>query len=400
MLLNSDALNRVTYLIGDASIAAHLPDVPAKISFDEPIIDYLNDVSKMIMQDPRSKAYSDVITFAFWIRRGSLMKLKERFGREDGIHLGKGVAFHIAPSNVPTNFAYSLAAGLLCGNANVVRVPSKDFAQVGIITDAFMKALNNHEDMKAYVLCVRYERDKEINDLFSLIADVRVVWGGDQTIAELRKSPMPPRSSEITFANRYSLAIIDSDSYLSIKDKNRVAENFYNDTFFSDQNACTSPSIIVWTGSRIREAKEMFWKLEHDLVKKKYIFQSIQSVNKLAKAYLIAAEHDVAIEKHIDNLIVRITMPEITDYIMDYLDNSGYFYEYDCENIRDIAPICNNKHCQTIGYIGDYKAILSLIQSGIKGVDRIVPVGKTMDFDLIWDGYNLPALMTRTVVLA
>lgn len=399
MLLNSDVLNRVTYLTGDASIAAHLPEIPAKVSFDESIIDFLNDVSREIMQDPRSKSYSDLVTFGFWIRKGSVMKMKERFEREDGIHLGKGVVFHIAPSNVPTNFAYSLVAGLLCGNANVVRVPSKEFPQVEIIADAFKKALNHHEDMKAYILCVRYERDKEINDLFSLIADVRVVWGGDQTIAELRKSPMPPRSSEITFADRYSLAIIDSDSYLSIRDKNRVAEEFYNDTFFSDQNACTSPRIVVWTGSRIKEAKEVFWEFEHELVKKKYTFQPIQGVNKLTKACLIAAEHDVTIEKHTDNLIIRVTVPELTDYLTDYLDNSGYFYEYDCENIRDLALICNNRHCQTIGYIGDCKVILPLIQSGVKGVDRIVPVGKTMDFDLIWDGYNLPALMTRTVVL-
>ena len=55
---------------------------------------------------------------------------------------------------------------------------------------------------------------------------------------------------------------------------------------------------------------------------------------------------------------------------------------------------------QTIAYIGDSHVMLPLILSGVKGIDRIVPMGKTMDFDLIWDGYNLPALLTRTVVMA
>ena len=34
---------------------------------------------------------------------------------------------------------------------------------------------------------------------------------------------------------------------------------------------------------------------------------------------------------------------------------------------------------------------------GVRGVDRIVPMGKTMDFDLIWDGYDLVSRLTRTV---
>lgn len=401
MQLSSDVLNRVMYLTGSAEIAEKLSEVAALPPFSDRIVDFLNDVSREIMKDPRSKAFSDVITFAFWIRKASVIKLRERFEEKDGdIRLGKGVVFHIAPSNVPVNFAYSLVSGLICGNANVVRVPSKDFPQVAIITDALNKVLEEKSDMKSYVVCVRYERDKDINDLFSSIADMRVVWGGDQTIAELRKSPLSPRSGEITFADRYSLAIIDSDSYMAIENKNKVAEDFYNDTFFSDQNACTSPRIVIWTGSRIDEAKEVFWEKEHQLVSKKYQFQSIQGVNKLTSSYLISvAIQGCRIEPHNDNLIIRVKVPCLTDSLMDYKDNSGYFFEYDCNNIMELKALCNNKRCQTLSYIGDSKMFISLINTGLKGIDRIVPIGKTMDFDLIWDGYDLPCLLSRIVAI-
>lgn len=400
MQLNSDVLNRVMYLTGSSDIAANLPEVRARVPFDDIVVDFLNDLSRELMRDNNARVFSDVVTFGFWIRKGSVLKLKERFENSDGVRLGKGVAFHIAPSNVPVNFAYSLVAGLLTGNANVIRVPSKDFPQVIIICEAINKVLNNYETLREYVLCVRYDRDKEVNDLFSSIADVRVVWGGDQTIAEIRRSPLPPRTSEITFADRYSLAVIDSDSYLAIENKARVAEDFYNDTFFSDQNACTSPRLIVWTGNKIAEAKKLFWEEEHSLAEKKYTFQSIQGVNKLTQSYLIAvAEPGVKVEEHIDNLIIRVSIPEITDYLMDFRDNSGYFYEYECNDIMNLIPLCNDKRCQTIGYIGDNQVLLPLIQTGIKGIDRIVPIGKTMDFDLIWDGYNLSSLMTRTVIV-
>lgn len=399
--LNPEVLNRVVFLTGNAEIASKLPDIPAKKPFDDSIVDFLNDLSKTLMGMRESKTYSDVVTFAFWVRKASVLRLKERFEAKDSaMHLGKGVAFHIAPSNVPCNFAYTLVAGLLTGNANVVRVPSKDFAQVDILVKAMNKTLDVHEKMKPYVLLVRYGRDKDINDLFSSIADVRVAWGGNNTIAELRKSPIPPRSSEITFADRYSLAVIDSDSYLNIENKTKVAEDFYNDTFFSDQNACTSPRILIWTGHCIEEAKAAFWAEAHALVKSKYTFQPIQGVNKLTSSYRIAvAEPGCKVEKHVDNLIIRVRVPEVTDFLMDYRDNSGYFFEYDCDNILEIKDLCNDKRCQTIGYIGDSKVVVPLLEAGVKGIDRVVPMGKTMDFDLIWDGYNLPALLTRTIVM-
>lgn len=392
--------DRVKYIAGSSDAAALLTAVRALPPFDDSVIEFLNQISKVLMKDGRSKTYSDVITFAFWIRKGSLLKLKEKFARKNEVRLGKGIVFHIAPSNVPVNFAYSLVAGLLTGNANIVRVPSRSFPQIDIIADAINHVLEEYSLMKQYVFCVRYDRNKDINDMFSSIADMRVIWGGDQTIEELRRSPLPPRSGEVTFADRYSLAVIHSNSYLAIRDKERVAEDFYNDTFFSDQNACTSPRVIIWTGDKIEMAKKEFWDAEHDLVEKKYVFQAIQGINKLTQSYMIAnAEEGVKIEKHTDNLIIRVKVPEITEYLMDYRDNSGYFYEYDCKNALDIGPLVNDKRCQTIAYIGDKDLLLPLIEKGVRGIDRIVPMGKTMDFDLIWDGYNLPALLTRTIVM-
>ena len=401
---NHDVLSKVNFLTGNAEFIEKISDINAKVPFENSIIEFLNDVSRELMSNKNAKAYSDVITFAFWIRKSSLLKLKERFEKKDGaFHIGKGVAFHIAPSNVPVNFAYSLTAGLLNGNANIVRVPSKNFEQIALISEAFEKVLEKerYQEFKSYVLLVRYERDKNINDLFSSVADVRVIWGGDNTIEELRKSPLPPRSTEITFADRYSIAFIDSDSYLEIENKIRVAEDFYNDTFFSDQNACTSPRIIIWTGNKISEAKKIFWEEEHKTAIKKYNFQPIQGVNKLTQSCLIAvAEHGVKVENHQDNLIIRVSVPEIKNNLMDYRDNSGYFYEYECDDILKIKNLCNDKRCQTVAYIGDKKIFLPLIQSGIKGIDRIVPVGRTMDFDLIWDGYDLSSSLSRNIVLA
>lgn len=395
-----EVLKEVTYLVGNDEIVASLNDTCPKHPFDDSVVDFLNALSKTLMKSREAKAYPDVITLGFWMRKSSVLALKERFEDEssDIIKIGRGVAFHIAPSNVPVNYAYSLLTGLLTGNANVVRVPSKDFPQVSIINRAINEVIEEYPDMKKYICLVRYGRDQKVNDLFSSLADARIIWGGDNTIAEIRKSPLGPRAGEIAFADRYSLAVIDSEKYLTVSDKERLAEEFYNDTYLSDQNACTSPRLVVWMGEKKKEAKELFWKFEHDLVKRKYQFQPIMGINKLTSSYLVAAAKEgTHIEKHEDNYIVRVNVPEVRPELMELKDNSGFFFEFDCDDILEIRDFCNNTHCQTIGFLGEKKAIMPLLVSGIKGVDRVVSIGKTMDFDFIWDGYNLVERLTRTI---
>ena len=394
-----DVLRGVTYLVGNDEIVAALKDVSPKCPFDDSVVEFLNSLSKILMKSREAKAYPDVITLGFWMRKSSVLALKERFVTDSSdIKIGRGVAFHIAPSNVPVNYAYSLLTGLLTGNANVVRIPSKDFPQVSIINKAINEALEEYPDMKPYICLVRYGRDQKVNDMFSALADTRIIWGGDNTIAEIRKSPLGPRAGELAFADRYSLAVIDSDKYMEVSDKERLAEEFYNDTYLSDQNACTSPRLVVWMGEKKEEAKELFWKYEHDLVKKKYQFQSIMGINKLTSSYLMAVSKEgVHVEQREDNYIVRVNVPEVNPDLMQLKDNSGYFFEYDCDDIIEIRDFCNNTHCQTIGFLGEKETIMPLLISGIKGVDRVVPIGKTMDFDFIWDGYNLVERLTRTI---
>lgn len=401
---NSNAvLDKVSYLVGDKNIVLEMQNCPTRKPFDDEVVDFLNDLSKELMQNRMAKAFPDIVTLGFWLRRASITKLMERFVLENDTRVGRGVAFHIAPSNVPVNYAYSLFTGLICGNANVVRIPSKDFPQVAIINGAINKVLEKHKNIKPYISLVRYERNTEINDILSSLCDTRVIWGGDATIAEIRKSALHPRATELTFADRYSLAVIDSDCYInnSTDEKYvaRVASDFYNDTYLSDQNACTSPRVVVWMGNAKEEAKEIFWKELHKLASEKYIFQQIQGVDKLSVEYIAAASKVTGMQenKKTDNTLVRVQVSGMPFELMKHRGNSGYFYEYDCSDVMEIRDFCNNTHCQTIGIIGDTDIVKPLFESGIKGVDRVVPVGHTMDFDFIWDGYNLVERLTRTI---
>ena len=389
------------YVIGNSEIVADMETVKPLEPFADSVLMFFNDLSKILLKEGR--AYSDVATFGFWCRRSALLNEKAAY-TDIASRLGKGVVFHSTPSNVPVNFAFSFASGLLAGNANIVRMPGKVFEQVDIICRAVNELITTtHVDMVPYIAFVKYPPIKEITDAFCSISSTRVVWGGDATIAEMRQSPLCPRANEITFADRHSIAVIDADGYLAINEKEKIAQDFYNDTYFSDQNACTAPRVIVWLGKDKEKAKQAFWVHAHKLIKEKYNMASVQAIGKRAAFYRAASEIDAQLvedkEMGSDEFITRIKV-DCLNGLMRYKYNSGFFFEYDADHIDDILPLCDER-CQTLTYCGIDKDVLHnlLKNQRPRGVDRIVPMGKSMDFTLIWDGHDLIREMSRYIMI-
>jgi len=365
--------------------------------FDDNVLEFFNDLSKPLM---KVREYTDVATFGFWCRKAALLKEKEKYDDLE-YRLGKGIVFHSTPSNIPVNFAFSFAAGLLAGNANIVRLPGKDFEQVTIIIDAIKELFaGKHASLMPYLCFVKYTPDKELHDKFSTVCDVRVIWGGDGTINELRQSPLKPRATELTFADRYSIAVINADEYIKAEDKPKIAQDFYNDTYFSDQNACTSPRIIFWIGDRKKEAQKAFWESVRILAKDKYKLAPVQAVGKLAMFYKTTVNLPVSLIDAEDNYVTRISVNNADERLMRFKYNSGFYFEQDINDLKDILPICGER-LQTLIYYGLAKEELTdfFAEYRPKGIDRAVPMGKSMDFTLTWDGYDLIRQLSRKIVL-
>ena len=110
-----------------------------------------------------------------------------------------------------------------------------------------------------------------------------------------------------------------------------IARDFYNDTFMFDQNACTSPRIIVWHGNNISDAKRLFWNKIHLIAENEYDIPDIRYIDKFTKSCLFLANfEDANMLSHDDNLIIRIKVDRLSKQMIDYLGNCGFFIEYDC----------------------------------------------------------------------
>lgn len=371
--------------------------------FSNESIHFLDVLSKNLLNDKKTKLYPDVATFGFFCRKGNIIKLKKKYVNTENIRLGRGIIFHIAPSNVPVNFAYSLLCGILSGNTNIVRVPSKNFEQIEIIINAIEKISreSKYKTFSKRLVLLRYDRQNNATNYFSSLCDVRVIWGGDQSILQIRKNELPPRAFDITFSDRYSLCAINADEYIKEERKDKIAQAFYNDTYLFDQNACTAPHLIFWLGDKknVKESKNIFWKTLHDLATLKYEVQPVISVDKLTALYTQSIRSEnIKKQDSIDNLVWRIELEKLPKDIDKYRCTSGYFSEFHAKSISELSKIVNRKY-QTLAYYGIKKSELECFIKERKpsGIDRIVPIGKTTDFSLTWDGYDLIETLSRSV---
>ncbi|MDD7313190.1 MAG: acyl-CoA reductase [bacterium] len=390
-------MNGVEYVIGTADIINR----PMQV-YDDISCAFIAELSAEILKSPLARTYPDLSALAFWGRKANLQKLKEAFGDTAG-RLGRGLCFHIAPSNIPVNFAFTYLFGLLAGNANIVRLPSKTFPQIDALCALMKKVLTRYPEIEMRTAFVRYPRNNEITEAFCKIADARMIWGGDQTIENIKSLPASPRCVDIAFADRYSLAIIDGEAVLQAdaEQMKRLAENFYNDTWLMDQNACSSPQIILWQNDS-DEARKKFWDAAFAVAEAKYALQDAVSVDKYTLFCTEAVSNDNAENfARNGNLLYREEVKALTPDIINHRGKGGYFFEHSLKDVRELCAVITEKF-QTITYFGIDATVLreELIAANIRGIDRIIPVGKAMDIDVIWDGHDLVRELSRIISLA
>ncbi len=388
--------HRIKYLVGH-----QVPAASSLKPYNQVACEFLDELSGVLRKDNNTKRYADIVSLAFWCRKANLLKMKQKF--TDGeLRLGRGLVFHITPSNVPVNFAFSYFFGILSGNSNIVRVPSKDFPQTKIICDAINQVLKNdtYQLIKDSTLLISYGRDKEITDFYSSICDARIIWGGDEAIRNIRQSPTKEKAIEIPFGDRYSFAVFSSEKILEASDTELqdIANKFYNDTYLMDQNACSTPHLIAWKGRDKEAAKERFWNSVF-LIAKKYDLAPIKVVDKYTKLCEYAMKgYDISKISTYENLIYLVDMDRIPEDISTLRGSFGLFFQYDIDNLDDMAPYITER-VQSLIYYGMEQEELRyfVMENHLGGIDRIVPLGQALDIGTYWDGYDIIGMLSRRI---
>lgn len=374
--------------------------------YDEHICDFLNDWSVLLRNDAEAKTYPDVMSFSFWCRKGNILQLKEAYEkREPGCRIGRGMIFHIAPSNVAVNAAFTYVFGLLAGNANVVRVSSKKHPQIICLCRVLSQVLHRceYQDIFQITSFVTYDREEDYTASYSTACDARVIWGGDDTIQTVRRISIPVRAVEVTFADRYSFGILDGEYLETLDDAGwrALVHGFYNDTYLMDQNACSTPHLLFWIHAD-SEIKEKFWQmvyektLQYDLLEQK-VSDKYTQLNEIS-----ALQPEITKITRYKNYLYVIDLVRekmSKDASLCYRGKFGMFFQTDLHTLDELPDFLDNRvqTCAVAG-INPQKIKDIIFERKCFGIDRIVPFGKTLDIGVVWDGYDMIQQLSRVIV--
>lgn len=365
-------------------------------------------LSTRILRHPVLRADAASVSLAYWLRRANIDRLAAAFERRLAsepslVPVAVGRVFHVAPGNVDTVFVYSWALAWLCGNQSIVRVSSQRTRVLAALLETLADEMADDPALEKGNRFVTYPHDAVTSATLSLWADHRVVWGGDETVSTLRALPIAPHASERAFSSKYSFSVVQADAYLAADDATiaTLASGFFNDIFWFDQMACSSPHQIVWDGAPelVDAAIARFHRaLEAEIDRRGYRGGDSGAMHRLVYAFDLACE--VAVEGDLTQReFLGLRLADDAPWRRDVC-GGGLFTHRRVETLADVAGAAG-PDVQTVTHYGleraDLVALAELL--GTRGVDRLVPVGEALAFDVTWDGYDLIGDFIRRVVV-
>jgi hypothetical protein len=387
-----------------ADFEAMLAGVRPTACFDPAALETLNRLSRFLLAHPVLRAEPAWVALGYWLRKAAVTRLREDFEARlpaSVVAAPRGLAFHLPPRNVDTLFLYSWALSFLVGNANLVRLPSVPPDAVRVVLDALLPILEETGAARGNAF-VSYEADGAETARLSLHADLRLIWGGDEKIRRISVLPAKPRCVTLSFADRFSFSLIRTAAYLALDEagRNELARLAYNDIYLFDQMACSSARLFVWwsDGEDDHAARRDFGhRLAAEARSRSYAVMPHTALSKFAAANRSAIDLRVEAVSREGGTLTDVALAELAD-IREESPGGGFLYSVSLRDLDELADFVGVKD-QSLSYFGlSREECLDLARRlATRGIDRIVPIGQSLNFDSVWDGFDLLSAMSRAV---
>ena len=383
------------------------PEENTRGIFDDDAVDCLEELSALFMKDPAYRQYPEIYALGFWCRRAHIEKIRNEYQERNGSgeRGGRGLALHIAPSNMPTMFAYSWITSLLAGNPNIVRLSERS----NEITEAAVRGINSvlnrpeFGKLKGQNAFVTFPRGGRTLEDISKTAAARVIWGGDETVENICSIPKKDGCIDIAFPDKYSVALFRMSDFRELEEKEikHLAHLFYNDTLGADQNACSSPRTVFWLNDagaqeEAAEVREKWWTAFAEEAKNYDLQPWIATEKYRTLCRMYATQDGLGTVRRWGNRLYLVPAANNGRDLTELEARFGMFYEIEIDSLDELMPYMKEK-IQTIVSSGSQSEIYEKIRStGCEGVDRVVTIGEALDFNTIWDRKDLVEMLSCT----
>jgi hypothetical protein len=333
-------------------------------------------------------------------------------------------------------FMYAAILSLLCGNQNIIRLSSARGGSSALVVTALQQLSADYPNQCARLQLVACShQDAELTALLAQV-DGRVLWGSDDAILAQRQLPMPAHARELCFHHKLSLCVLNASYVIQQFSCTETSANaqqmlalFVRDHLTFAQQACSSAKVLVWQGSDLEcvTAQQLFWPALTAYVALHPVasLQETEHFQALAAAQYFAmqgyAQSDAA-DPHLSSVaqehgrpvdiatpttsalqwtapFARLQIPHLREAITLEHPGCGLFIELTVATLDELLPQLAQAH-QTISYVGFTAAqCAAWLAQCPRGVERMVPLGQSLQFGPIWDGIDLVLQFSRLRVI-
>lgn len=375
----------------------------------EAIILILDKYSRKISLDSNLLSVEGAAFFSFFLRKSNVEKLIQNSIGDKSylnkfIHKGngkfvkaqsRGIACHWIAGNIPTLAFYSLFQSVIAKNSNIVRVPRNSvnlvlslLAQLDDIEVEFNSKVYNSKDILKNISLIFFDSNNELlNKNMSIIADVRIIWGGEKAVNSINMLRKKTTCKDVVFGPKYSFAVFDKN-IIESSECQKYMDKFVIDVATFNQEACSSPQVLFIEKSSI-PLKNTVEKLAKAFEKLDKRHPNIINESTAAQIINIRGIYGLSLDKNLccsKDLGYTILIND--ELALENPVGGRCLFIKEIDSIFDVEDLITRR-IQTIGIACTDKDKIIKFADRVTnlGVDRIVNVGLMNIYDYPWDGF-------------
>ncbi|MBE5963902.1 MAG: acyl-CoA reductase [Lachnospira sp.] len=316
----------------------------------------------------------------------------------------RGLVCHWLAGNVQVLGMFVLIQSILTKNVNMLRVSSRDNGAFKALLSVFEDevyttkggyTINGNDLLKTIAVVFFNHSNKKANIQMSMLADVRIAWGGEEAVSSVAAFPSKYDCEDIIMGPKLSMAVVAKESISDDRKAKKIARKLAVDASVFDQTGCASAhNVFVERGSLI--SPKEFAKYLADGMEKvsKQIPKGKMSPEEFAAVHSIRGIFDFKGTVYGDEDSVWTVLydekPELNKPVY-----SRVVFVHAIEKLDDVLQFIT-EDIQTIGLAANLdKSMKFAILASERGAIRFPALGKMLNFESPWDGMFIMERLVR-----
>ncbi len=310
----------------------------------------------------------------------------------------RGLVCHWLAGNVQILGMFALVQSIISKNVNLLKVSSRDD---GVFTDILSEFEGvqyttdggytiKGDDLLKTIGVVYFDHNADkLEEEMSKQADVRIAWGGRESVETVSNYPSKYDSETVIFGPKLSFAVIAKESLNSLQDAKKLARRLSVDISVFDQTGCASPhNLFLEDGGVI--SPEEFKNILADAMEKTEIQipKPTMTSEQISQVYSARGIYDFkGTVKGSDKMSWTLLMDNNTEMSKPVYSRVLFIHVV---NDINVSLQFIDSDTQTIGIsASENKALDFAYKATALGAERLPLIGRMLNFEMPWDGMFL-----------